>query len=338
MCAVGGITLAGVAAASPTSTTSVSFVALNPAHKVLSAATIAANKTSSPVVAGGATTVPTNATAVQLTVIAKGAAGGVLNFYPAQNVSGGSGQSLPYPSGSGSVSTTIQENIGQGDALTFANASSGSVVVTATITGYSTQVTAGTINGTGGTTGQVLTNTGTGTSWQNPPAALPPNGAAGGALTGNYPNPFLANGSVGTPQIIDGSVTSDKLATGAVTTNKISASGGSTGQVLTNTGTGASWMNLPAIPFGTNPNPASPGTQSGPCTLGQVLLMAGTVYPTNWVPASGQLLSINTNNALYTLFGTNYGGNGTSNFALPNLQSAAPNGTTYLICVAGVYP
>jgi len=262
LCAVGGLTLAGVAAASPTSTTSVSFVALNPAHKVLSAATIAANKTSSPVVAGGATTVPTNATAVQLTVIAKGAAGGVLNFYPGQNVSGGSGQSLPYPSGSGSVSTTIQENIGQADELTFANASSGSVVVTATITGYSTQVTAGTINGTGGTTGQVLTNT----------------------------------------------------------------------------GTGASWANLPAIPFGTNPNPASPGTQGGSCTLGQVLLMAGTVYPTNWMPAIGQLLSISTNNALYTLFGTNYGGNGTSNFALPNLQSEAPNGTTYLICVAGVYP
>lgn len=164
--------IAGNAFGAPTTTTSttdVSFVALNPAHKLLSAVTIAANKTNSPVVAGGATTVPTNATAVRLTVTAKGAAGGVLNFYPAQNLSSGSGQFLSYPSGDVSVGTTIEENIGQADQLTFANSSGGSVVVTATLTGYSTQITAGTINGTGGTSGQVLTNDGTGgASWQTP--------------------------------------------------------------------------------------------------------------------------------------------------------------------------
>jgi len=181
-------------AAPTTSTTNVTFINLTIPHKVLSAATIAANKTSSPVVAGGTTTVPTNATTVQLTVSAKGAAGGVLNFYPTGNVSGGSGQSLSYPSGSVTASTTIQENIGQSDELTFANSSTGSAIVTATITGYSTQVTAGTINGTGGSPGQVLTNNGATASWG------PPGGAAYSATgSGSLPSGYTLIASVSVP-------------------------------------------------------------------------------------------------------------------------------------------
>jgi hypothetical protein len=99
-------------------------------------------------------------------VSAKGAAGGVLNFYPAGNVGGGSGQFLSYPSGNGTVSETIEENVGLKNELTFANVGSGSVSVTATLLGYSTQVTAGDMSPTGGTAGQVLTNTGTGAEWQ----------------------------------------------------------------------------------------------------------------------------------------------------------------------------
>jgi hypothetical protein len=112
--------------------------------------------------------VPTNATTVQLTVTAKGSKAGVLNFYPAGNPSGGSGQTLAYPAGSVSATTTIQENIGQSDELTVANAGAASVVVTATLTGFSTQVTAGDIGNTGGSTGQVLTDNGRGANWQDP--------------------------------------------------------------------------------------------------------------------------------------------------------------------------
>src|SRR5580704_4099978 len=46
--------------------------------------------------------------------------------------------------------------------------------------------------------------------------------------------------------------------------------------------------------------------------------------PRGWAMAQGQILPISQNTALFSLIGTFYGGNGTSNFALPNLQGAAP--------------
>jgi len=46
--------------------------------------------------------------------------------------------------------------------------------------------------------------------------------------------------------------------------------------------------------------------------------------PTGWALCNGQILPINQNTALFSLLGTTYGGNGTSNFALPNLQGSAP--------------
>lgn len=161
--AAGMITGVAGATGSPGSTTNVSFVALTPAKKILSAITIATKKSTSPVVIGGTTTVPSNATTVQIVVTAKGTAAGTLNFYPSANAAGASGQSLAYPkSTTTTASVTIQENVGQGGAVTFYNAGTGTATVTATITGYSTQVTAGDINGNGGSNGQVLTNDGSG--------------------------------------------------------------------------------------------------------------------------------------------------------------------------------
>jgi microcystin-dependent protein len=49
-------------------------------------------------------------------------------------------------------------------------------------------------------------------------------------------------------------------------------------------------------------------------------------------------LPITQDEALFALIGTNYGGNGSTNFALPDLRSAAPNNTQYLICIAGIFP
>ncbi len=46
--------------------------------------------------------------------------------------------------------------------------------------------------------------------------------------------------------------------------------------------------------------------------------------PTGWAQCNGQILPISQNTALFSLLGTYYGGDGKSNFALPNLQTAAP--------------
>ncbi|MGH9931917.1 MAG: phage tail protein [Pyrinomonadaceae bacterium] len=46
--------------------------------------------------------------------------------------------------------------------------------------------------------------------------------------------------------------------------------------------------------------------------------------PRGWAFCEGQLLPISQNTALFSLLGTTYGGNGQSNFALPNLQGSAP--------------
>lgn len=46
--------------------------------------------------------------------------------------------------------------------------------------------------------------------------------------------------------------------------------------------------------------------------------------PTGWAWCDGQLLPLSQNTALFSLLGTYYGGNGKSNFSLPNLQGCAP--------------
>jgi len=74
------------------------------------------------------------------------------------------------------------------------------------------------------------------------------------------------------------------------------------------------------------------------CTIGSILLNVSTEYPQNYLPADGRLIDIQTNTALFSLIGINYGGNGTTNFRLPDLRPAAPDNTQYLICVSGIFP
>ena len=61
--------------------------------------------------------------------------------------------------------------------------------------------------------------------------------------------------------------------------------------------------------------------------LGQLQLVAFNFAPKGWAFCNGQLLPINQNQALFALVGTYYGGNGTTTFALPNLQGRIPVGT-----------
>ena len=66
------------------------------------------------------------------------------------------------------------------------------------------------------------------------------------------------------------------------------------------------------------------GSTSGESFLGEVKLTASSQVPNNWVPCNGQILQINQYQALYSLLGTTYGGNGTTNFALPDLRGRVP--------------
>ncbi|MCS6627503.1 tail fiber protein [Roseibacterium beibuensis] len=58
--------------------------------------------------------------------------------------------------------------------------------------------------------------------------------------------------------------------------------------------------------------------------LGQVTLFATNWCPVGWAQANGAVLPIQQNSALFSLYGTNYGGNGSTTFALPNLMGRAP--------------
>ena len=60
--------------------------------------------------------------------------------------------------------------------------------------------------------------------------------------------------------------------------------------------------------------------------VAEIRMFAGNFAPSGWALCNGQLLPISQNTALFSLLGTNYGGNGTSTFGLPNLQGSAPLG------------
>lgn len=60
--------------------------------------------------------------------------------------------------------------------------------------------------------------------------------------------------------------------------------------------------------------------------LGEVRNVGFNFCPVNWAQASGQLLAINQNQALFSLLGTYYGGDGVRTFGLPNLNGRTPYG------------
>jgi len=58
--------------------------------------------------------------------------------------------------------------------------------------------------------------------------------------------------------------------------------------------------------------------------MGEIRMMAFNFAPKGWAQCNGQLLPINQNQALFALLGTMYGGNGQTNFALPELRGRTP--------------
>jgi microcystin-dependent protein len=71
--------------------------------------------------------------------------------------------------------------------------------------------------------------------------------------------------------------------------------------------------------------------------LSEIKIISFNFAPKGWALCNGQLLPINQNQALFSLLGTTYGGNGQTNFALPNLQVRTPMhmGNSHLLGAVG---
>ncbi|MFN2412527.1 MAG: phage tail protein [Pyrinomonadaceae bacterium] len=75
--------------------------------------------------------------------------------------------------------------------------------------------------------------------------------------------------------------------------------------------------------------------------IGEIRMFGGNFAPAGWMFCDGQILPIAENDALFTLIGTTYGGDGESTFALPDLRGRVPVhfgtgsfGTTYQLAEA----
>lgn len=80
------------------------------------------------------------------------------------------------------------------------------------------------------------------------------------------------------------------------------------------------------------------GSTAIPCYVGELRLFAFQASGGNWMPADGRLLPISVYQVLFSIIGNRFGGDGQTNFALPDYRSIAPSGSSYSICWDSVYP
>jgi hypothetical protein len=74
------------------------------------------------------------------------------------------------------------------------------------------------------------------------------------------------------------------------------------------------------------------------CVLGDMVLSINGYGSGNALPADGRILQISQYQVIFDIMGTNFGGNGTTTFALPDLRKLAPPGLYWSICTGGVFP
>lgn len=107
-----------------------------------------------------------------------------------------------------------------------------------------------------------------------------------------------------------------------------------TGELGFRKGHGGLGINFIICTTGVFPSPnAAVYEEKGPSSIqtetnlmGTIRIIAGNIAPRGWMFCQGQLLPINTNQPFYGLIGTTYGGNGTTNFALPDMRAMVPVG------------
>ena len=66
------------------------------------------------------------------------------------------------------------------------------------------------------------------------------------------------------------------------------------------------------------------GQSGGDAIIGEIRIFAGNFVPGGWAFCNGQLMSISQNQALFSILGTTYGGDGSTTFSLPDLRGRAP--------------
>jgi microcystin-dependent protein len=76
--------------------------------------------------------------------------------------------------------------------------------------------------------------------------------------------------------------------------------------------------------------------------LGEIRLFPYNFLPSGWAACDGSVLPISQNTALFSLLGTSFGGDGQTNFAIPDLRQQVPLSAGgqggYFIALQGVYP
>jgi hypothetical protein len=170
---LGYAALGGLAGASTPTTPSV-YTAISPV-RVLNQATLG-NHGISVVVANG-TTVPSLATSVQMLIsLSHGKTAGTLEIYP----TGGAARPAVQWAKGQRITQTLTVPVGTSGKVTLRTAAAHTVAVTARVIGYYSAalvagaVTAGDLDASGATAGQVLTATGSGAQWQSPQTWQPP--------------------------------------------------------------------------------------------------------------------------------------------------------------------